>query len=57
MQRTDVTTSFAVFGRQFGICGLAEEISYSNHVYYHYATTNVLGSLDPLHELTCVKHC
>ena len=28
-----------------------------HHVYYHYATANVLGSLDPLHELTCAKHC
>ena len=25
--------------------------------HYHYATTNVLGTLHPLHELTYVKDC
>ena len=58
------TFLFAVFGRQFGICELAEadwccsySIGWIHFITACYAATNVLGSLNPLHELTYVKLC
>ena len=45
-----------MFGRQFGNCELAKAVTALDG-YYHYATSNVLGTLDPLHELTYVKDC